>query len=158
MTKCFYLFKPNEEFTNDLKLYAASLLLKDLAEDNYKATYNNKAFNYRKKLAKTVTENRFTIFDSYYKKQKYQLIELLGSAYQSDMSFKDAIDKASSSKFDEYFKSKYPKYPTFKTRVTSKNLGEVVRSSVDHFAGRTNKLSKEVLDSFRITCWRSDCN
>lgn len=146
----FYLFKPNEEFNNDLKLYASSLLLKDLAEDSYKATYNSKAINYRRKLTKTLVENRFTIFESYYKKQKYKLIEILGTSYQPDMSFKDAIDKASSSKFNDYFKSKYPKYPVFKTRITEKNLTEIIRSGVDHFAGRTNNLSKDILDSLGL--------
>jgi len=146
----FLNFKPNDEFINDLRFYAASLLLKDLAEESYKATYNNKAINFRKKLTKVIYDNRFTIFDAYYRKQKHQLIELLGSAYQLDLSLKESIEKASSTRFDEYFRLKYPKYPNFKTRITSRNISEVVRSSLDHFAGRPTKLSREVLDSFSL--------
>ena len=78
----FFAFKQNEDFKNELKLYAAALSMKDLAEEKNKETYQNKANIYRKKLTKHLSENKNTCFEVIYKGVKKQLIEVLKGKIQ----------------------------------------------------------------------------
>ena len=79
-----------------------------------------------------------------------QLIEVLKSKYNKDMTFKDTIDLASSICLDEYFGTIYPGYPVMKTKITRKNQADSVRTAFDHFAGRKNQQSTQMLQSFGI--------
>lgn len=146
----FFSFKQNEDFKNELKLYAAALSMKDLAEEKNKETYQNKANTYRKKLTKHLSENKNTCFEVIYKGIKLQLIEVLKGKYNKDFAFKETIDTAASICLDEYFMLKYPKMPVFKTKITIRNQADLIRAGIDHFAGRTTQLSKAMLDSFNL--------
>jgi len=146
----FFAFKQNEEFNNNLKLYAAALSMKELAEEKNKQTYQKKADTYKKKLTLYLKENKNTCFDVIYKGVKRQLIEVLQGKYNRDFSLKESIDMAASICLDEYFASKYPKMPVFKTKITIRNQADIIRAGIDHFAGRTNKLSKALLESFDL--------
>ncbi|WP_243186892.1 DUF6079 family protein [Clostridium muellerianum] len=146
----FFAFKQNEEFKNDLKLYAAALSMKELAEEKNKETYQNKANIYKKRLTKYLSENKNTCFEVSYKGIKRQLIEVLKGKYNKDFAFKETIDAAASICLDNYFSSKYPDMPIFKTKITLKNQADTIRAGIDHFAGRTNQQSKALLESFNL--------
>lgn len=146
----FFAFKQNEDFKNDLKLYAAALSMKDLAEEKNKETYQNKANTYKKKLTRYLSENKNTCFEVIYKGMKKQLIEILKGKYNKDFAFKETIDSATSICLDNYFDTKYPNMPVFKTRITIKNQADTIRAGIDHFAGRTNQQSKALLESFNL--------
>lgn len=146
----FFTFIPNEEFKNDLKLYAASLSMKELAEEKNKDAYQNKANNFRKKLTKFLSENKTTCFEVLYKGEKKQILEVLKGRYKKDDPFKETMDAVSSICFDEYFSAKYPETPFFKTQITLRNQAEVVRVAIDRFAGRKNIQANAVLESFGL--------
>lgn len=146
----FLLFKQEDVFKDHLKIYAASLALKELAEEKNKKSYQDKAEIYRRKLISYLNENKTTCFEVLYQGKKQKLIEVLGSRYKHDTTFKETIDLASSSLFEKYFSTKYPEMPMFKTKLTLDNQAEVIRAGIDYFAGRTNQQAKALLDSFGL--------
>lgn len=146
----FFSFKEDENFKQSLRLYAASLLLKDLNEESQKETYQNNANVYKKKLTRYLSENKNTCFDVTYKRNKKQLIEILKGKYNKDFAFKETIDAAASICLDDYFSKKYPVMPIFKTKITIQNQANSIRAGIDHFAGRSTQQSKALLESFNL--------
>lgn len=146
----FFIFKPNDAFKNDLKLYAAALSMKELADEKNKETYQNKANNYRKKLTKFLSENKNTCFETIYRGNKKQIIEVLKVTNKKDLPFKDTMDLVASICFDEYFGEKYSDMPYFKLTITQKNQADIVRAGIDYYAGRRTQQSKALLESFDL--------
>lgn len=146
----FFLFKPNEEFKNILKLYSSAQILKNLAEEKNKLAYQSKAEFFKKKLTKYLSENKNTCFEVVYKGEKKQLLEVMGRLYKSTNPFKETIDLVASICLDEYFTTKYPEMPKFKIQITSKNRAEIIRAGIDRFAGRKNQQANALLESFDL--------
>ncbi len=146
----FFSFKPNDDFKNDLKLYAAALLMKELAEEKNKGAYQNKAANFKKKLMKYLSDNKTTCFEITYKGERKQAIEVLKAHYKKNDPFKETMDLISSICFDEYFNRKYPEMPIFKTPITMRNRADVIRTGIDRFAGRKNIQANALLESFGL--------
>lgn len=146
----FFKFKQNEEFQNTLKLFAAALMQRDLADEKNKAAYNTKAINFRKKLAHFLNENRVTCFEVVYKGDNKQLMAVLGSKYKSTDPFKETMDIVASMCFDSYFSGEYPEMPIFKTLITQKNHADTVRAGFDWFAGRKVVQATNLLESFKL--------
>jgi hypothetical protein len=146
----FFVFKPNEEFKNDLKLYAAACNMHDLAEEKNKAAYRGKSEIYRKKLTRFLTENKNTCFHAVYGGVKKQLPEILKGRYKPDDQLKDTIDLVSSLMLDYWFNEKYPEFPVMKTVITEKNRAEAVRRAFERFSGRKEQLGNYMLDSFGL--------
>jgi hypothetical protein len=146
----FFLFKPNEDFRNTLKLYGAAQILKDLAEEKNKPAYQNKAEFFRKKLTKYLSENKNTCFEVIYKGEKKQLLEVMKGQYKKTNPFKETIDLVASICLDEYFTKKYPEMPKFKIQITIQNRADVIRAGIDRFAGRKNQQANALLESFDL--------
>jgi len=146
----FFDFKHNEDFKNDLKLYAAALSMKELADEKNKEPYQNKANNYRKKLTKFLSENKNTCFETIYKGNKRQIIEVLKASNKKDLPFKDTMDLVASICYDGYFEEKYPEMPYFKITITQKNQADILRAGIDYFAGKRTQQSKGLLESFEL--------
>jgi hypothetical protein len=146
----FFLFKPNEEFKNTLKLYGAAQILKGLAEVKNKPAYQSKAEVYKKELTKYLSENKNTCFEVVYKGEKKQLLEVMGKLYKSTNPFKETIDLVASICLDEYFAKKYPEMPKFKIQITSRNRVEIIRAGIDRFAGRKSQQANALLESFGL--------
>lgn len=146
----FFLFKPNEDFKNTLRLFAAAQMLKELAEEKNKAAYQNKAEGFRKKLNKFLTENKNTCFEVTHVGVKRQLMEVMSGKYNSANPFKETIDLVSSLLLDGWFNEKYPNFPVFKTNITIKNQADAIRSAFDRFAGRKNVQSNSMLETFGL--------
>ena len=77
----FFAFKQSEEFKNNLRLYAAALMMKELAEEKNKGAYNSKADGFKKKLTRYLSENKNTCFEVTYKGEKKQLLEVMKGQY-----------------------------------------------------------------------------
>ena len=146
----YFYFRGNDDFKEDLRLYAAANAQADISEGKDKDAYLGKAAILRKKLIKYLSENKNTCFNVTYKCQMRQLIEVLKGKYNRDMTFKDTIDLASSICLDEYFGTIYPGFPVMKTKITRKNQAENVRAAFDYFAGRKNQQATLMLQSFGI--------
>ena len=146
----YFYFRGNDDFKENLCLYAAANAQADISEGKDKDAYLGKAAILRKKLIKYLSENKNTCFNVTYKCQTKQLIEVLKGKYDRDMTFKDTIDLASSISLDEYFGTIYPGYPVMKTKITRKNQAENVRAAFDYYAGRKNQQATAMLQSFGI--------
>ena len=146
----YLYFKSAEEFREMLSLNASANSLAAMSEGKDKDAYLNKAAVIRKKLIRSLTENKNTCFDVVYKRERRQLIEVLKGRYNRDMTFKDTIDLAASICLDAYFCEIYPEYPVMKTKITRKNMADAVRAAFDHFAGRKSQLSASMLQSFGV--------
>lgn len=79
-----------------------------------------------------------------------QMIEVLKGKYNRDMTFKDTIDLAASIVLDQYFGTKYPEFPVFRTKLTRKNRADAARAAFDYFAGRKNQQAAAMLQSFGV--------
>ncbi len=148
--EAFFHFKPNEEFKNTLRLYAAALMLKELAEEKNKTAYQSKAEVFRKKLNKFLAENKNTCFEVTHVGVKKQLMEVMSGKYNSANPFKETIDLVSSLLLDGWFTEKYPEFPVFKTNITIKNQADAIRSAFDRFAGRKNVQANAMLETFGL--------
>jgi hypothetical protein len=146
----FFIFKDNEEFKNDLRLYAAALLQRGQADENNKAAYQSKAEVFKMRLTKYLYENRSTCFDVVYNGVKKQPVEVMKGNYKPDNPFKETVDLVASLLLDDWFNDKYPDFPVFKTTITLKNQAEVMRKGYDQFAGRKEQLGNAMLDSFGL--------
>ena len=146
----FFSFKHNETFKGNLKLYAAALMMKEIAEEKNKPTYATKADGYRKKLTKYFSDNKSTCFEVIYKGEKRQLLEVLKGQYKSTTPFKETMDQVASISLDSFFASKYPDYPKFRTQITIKNQAEVIRAGFNRFAGKPDRMADYLLDSFDL--------
>lgn len=146
----YFYFRGNDDFKEDLRLYAAANAQADISEGKDKDAYLGKAAILRKKLIKYLSENKNTCFNVTYKCQMRQLIEVLKGKYNRNMTFKDTIDLASSICLDEYFGTIYPGFPVMKTKITRKNQAENVRAAFDYFAGRKNQQATLMLQSFGL--------
>ncbi|WP_347283185.1 DUF6079 family protein [Bacteroides caecimuris] len=146
----YFYFRGSDEFKEMLRMFAAANAQADISEGKDKDAYLGKAQMLKKKLVKYLSENKNTCFNVTYKCVMHQLIEVLKGKYNRDMTFKDTIDLAASISLDEYFGTIYPGYPVMKTKITRKNQADAVRSAFDHFAGRKNQQSTQMLQSFGI--------
>lgn len=146
----FFVFKPNEEFKNQLKLYAAALMMRELAEDKNKSAYAAKAEGFKKKLTRMLNENKITWFDVIYCGQRKMMKEVMKNQFKPGNPFKETMELAASICLDEWFTEKYPKYPHFKTQITVKNKGENLKYAYDRFAGRKNQTADLMLESFGL--------
>lgn len=146
----FFIFKPNEEFRNTLKLYSAALIMKDLAEEKNKSAYHNKAEVFKKKLTKFLSENKNTCFEVIYKGEKKQLMVVMGNRYKPTNPFKETIDLVASICLDGWFNEKYPEMPRFRTQITLRNLAETIRAGIDRYAGRKSQQANALLESFNL--------
>lgn len=147
----FFLFKQNDSFENDLKLYAAAKIQRDLAEEKNKAAYNQKATVYKKKLQHYLNDNKVTCFDVIYQGEKKTPLEIMGSKYKNTNPFKETMDLIASICFDGFFEEVYKDMPKFKTLITTKNMAETVEAGIKWFAGSTsNQMGRNLLESFDL--------
>lgn len=146
----YFYFRGSDEFKEMLRMFAAANAQAEISEGKDKDAYLGKAQMLKKKLVKYLSENKNTCFNVTYKCVMHQLIEVLKGKYNRDMTFKDTIDLAASISLDEYFGTIYPGYPVMKTKITRKNQADAVRSAFDHFAGRKNQQSTQMLQSFGL--------
>lgn len=146
----FFVFKQNEEFKNDLKLYAAALMMRDLAEEKNKGAYQTKADRYKKQLMKYLSENKNTCFEVIYGGEKKQLLEVMKGQYKASNPFKETMDLVSSICFDNYFNELYPEFPIYKTVITLKNQADTIRAGFDRYAGRKNQQANALLESYGL--------
>ena len=146
----FFIFKDNEEFKNNLRLYAAALMMKELAEEKNKSAYNAKADIFKKKLTRYLSENKNTCFEAVYCGDKKPLLDVMRGQYKSTNPFKETMDLVASICLDECFAEKYPQYPRFKTQITIKNQAETIRAGFDRYAGRKTQQADALLESFNL--------
>lgn len=146
----YFFFRGNDDFKETLGLCAAALSLAQISEGNDKEVYLNKADSHHKKLEKFLSENKNTCFNVTYDRRMRQIVEVLKGKYNRDANFKETIDTAASLVLDRHFSAKYPEFPAFRTKLTTKNINDTVRSAIDYFAGNKNQRATIMLQSLGV--------
>ncbi len=143
-------FRGNDEFRENLRLYAAANAQAEISGGKDRDTYLGKAAIRRKWLTKALNENKNTCFHIACKGRRCPLTEVLSGTYRTDRTFQDTMDLAASICLEEHFETRYPEYPVMGTKITRKNQTEYVRAAVDSFAGKKSRQAKVMLQSFGI--------
>lgn len=146
----FFKLKPDEEFYNNMKLYAAAKDLQSRASDNNtKKIYGKKAETYERKLKKWLNDNKNTSYNVIFKGIEEQLIQLTqGKTRKSN--YKDTIDIAASICLEEHFTTLYPEFPVFNIKVTKNNNAEIINRAIKYFAGQKTSDSEDFIASFGL--------
>lgn len=146
----FFKLKPDEEFYNNLKLYAAARELQSRASDNNtKGIYEDKAKKYERKLKEWLNKNKNTSYDVVFKGIKEQLIQLTKGKTR-DSNYKDTIDIAAGICLEEHFNALYPEFPVFKVKITRNNNAEIINRAIKYFAGQKTNDSKDFISGFGL--------
>ena len=146
----FFKLKPDEEFYNNMKLYAAVKDLQSHSSDNStKDIYRKKAEKYEGKLKQWLNDNKNTSYNVIFKGIEEQLIQLTQGKTR-DSNYKDTIDIAASICLEEHFTTLYPGFPVFNTRVTKNNNAEIVSRAIKYFAGQKTSDSEAFIACFGL--------
>lgn len=146
----YLYFKSSDEFKTVLTYYSAANSMASISEGKDKEAYHQKANQHRKRLIKLLNDNKNTVFDVVYKKERKQLIEVLKNRYKQDTNFGDAVELAASICLDDCFNTKYPKFPVMKTKITRKNMADNAAAAVEYFGGRKTQQATILLQSFGV--------
>ena len=146
----YFYFKPNDNFEDDLRFYAAAESQREISEGKERDAYEQKAQQMRTKLVRMLSNGKNTLFDVSYRGTRRQMVEVLKGRYDRDATFKDTIDLAASLCLEGYFKDKYPAFPVMHAKITRQNLAESLTAAYEQVAGRNTKLGRSMLGSFGL--------
>ena len=146
----FFKLKPDEEFYNNMKLYAAAKELQTLASDNNtKKIYKDRAEIYEGKLKKWLNDSKNTSYSVIFKGTEEQLIQLTKGKTR-DSNYKDTVDITASICLEEHFNTLYPEFPVFKIKVTRDNNAEIISRAIKFFAGQKTSDSEAFIKGFGL--------
>jgi len=146
----FFRYKPSEEFTDQLHLYAAAELLARQSSGNDKVAYTRKSDDIQRKLRKALNDARATGYAVTYQGKTRTPMEVMQNAYRPDNPLKETIELTASICLDSYFDTKYPEFPVFKEKITAENYRQVFIQVKDRFAGKETKQANAVLESLGL--------
>jgi len=146
----YFYFKPNDEFTEELRFYAAASELAAISEGKERDAYTAKAQQTKAKLVRTLSAGVSTMFDVSYKGTRKKLIETLSGRYNRDATFKDIIDLTAAICLDGYFCTKYPAFPRMRIKITRQNMADCLTNAYAQIAGRNTKQGRDMLQSFDL--------
>jgi hypothetical protein len=151
----FRLTKPDEEFRNPLRCYAAALDLASLASGHAKATYESKANGqngYLQQLVLWLRKNMATAIDVTYQGRSKPLIEWVkGKPVPQPANFRDLTNFVSGICLGAHFQDQAPEYPVFSILITSTNRAQAAQDALRAIAGQSRtKQATAVLDALEL--------
>lgn len=146
----YFYFKPEDDFTDKLKLYAAARDLERLNLGKDRDAYRGKADDLHKFLTRDLNEKKLTCFEVAYNGTRRRLIAVLRGQGGSDDTFGDTLDLAAALCLENYFSEKYPDFPAMKIKITRKNFLGLTRDAYQHFAGKKTRTTADMLRSFDL--------
>lgn len=146
----YFYFKPNDDFTESLRFFAAANELATISEGKERDAYTQKAQQAKAKLTRALSTGKNTMFDVSYRGMRKQLVEVLRGRYDRDATFKDTIDLAASLCLDEYFCEKYKDFPRMHIKITRQNMADSLEKAYAQIAGRVTQQGRAMLASFDL--------
>lgn len=146
----YFYFKPTDDFTDDLRFYAAASELASISEGKERDAYSAKAQQTKTKLVRALSAGKNTMFDVTYQGTRKQLIEVLRGRYDRDATFKDTIDLAASLCLDGYFNDRYPGFPRMRIKITRQNMADALTNAYSQIGGRNTQQGRAMLQSFDL--------
>ena len=129
----------DEEFDEALRFFAATTSLSMTSSQAYKATFQNKADFYRKKLSLWLTQHMFDAFTITHEDKtktvqqwiaNVNLREITGIASTYTLSFVESFDGVCSHILSPNFNAVAPEYPRFSVKLTESSIKNSVTDAI----------------------------
>lgn len=146
----YFEFTGDDEFINNLKMYAAAYKMADISSSDSRQTYLKKADEYEKCAIKWIRQNVNQCFNVRYRGDSRNILNWLNGRRWGDRTLKEQIDMAASACLSIWFNERYPNYPKFLLTVTSENINQVFKYGMEYIAGKKNDAGMKVLDSLQL--------
>ncbi len=146
----FRLVRRDEDFDQELRLYAAARLLA-LTAGGSRAHYEEKANLRLRKLVDWLRQNLSTAFEVTHQGVSKPLGEWMRGFRGGADDVREVVRTVGSVALAGHFAERYPDYPRFKTPVTEKNRAQLAQDALKHLAGITeSQHSRAVLDALEL--------
>lgn len=151
----FRLTGKDEEFSQNLKLYAAALELGSISSGIKKQTYEKKAIEHLTVLTKWLREHLFQAVEITYQGSRKKFVEWLkGSGGGGSLNIRDAVNTVASKCLAEHFVNRAPEYPQFSTLITYGRDGNAQQAAQEALRGiaqpNRSKQATAVLDALEL--------
>jgi hypothetical protein len=151
----FRLTGKDEEFSQNLKLYAAALELGSISSSIKKQTYEKKAIEHLTVLTKWLREHLFQAVEITYQGSRKKFVEWLkGSGGGGSLNIRDAVNAVASKCLAEHFVNRAPEYPHFSTLITYGRDGNAQQAAQEALRGvaqpNRSKQATAVLDALEL--------
>ena len=146
----FFRYKPSEEFTAQLRMYAAAEILKIQSSGNDKLVYQRKSDEISRKLHRILNDAKATGYDVTYCGKTNIPMQIMQNAYRSENPLKETIELTAAICLNSYFENKYPEFPVFKEKITADNYKSIFTAVKDRFAGKDTKQANIFLESLGL--------
>lgn len=155
----FRLTDVNEDFTQDLRLYAGAREMAKSASSGTRRIYENRASNtdpnkpgHLQKVMEWMQDNLRGNFDVTYKGVEKSLAEWLKKGkHGGGKTFRDTVNAAGSVCLSTYFEELCPEYPSFPMLITRENREQAARDAISSIAGSLKtKQATGVLDALEL--------
>ena len=151
----FRLKKKDDDFVENLRLYAASIELAQSATRAVKDTYEKKASEYLTNHLSEWLDNNFTTdINVTYKGVTKPLIDIAKGKIPPHATIRELINVIGSVLLSSYFKEISPDYPAFLglgSSVTSENISVYAQDAMKWIANiAKTKNAKTILDAFEL--------
>ncbi len=146
----FRLVRRDEDFDQELRLYAAARLLAQTAGGS-RAQYEDKANLRLKKLVAWLRQNLPTAVEVTHQGVSKPLGEWMRGFRGGADDVREMVRTVGSVALAGHFAERYPDYPRFKTPVTERNRAQLAQDALKHLAGITeSQHSRAVLDALEL--------
>ncbi len=151
----FRLTGKDEEFSQNLKLYAAALELGSISSGIKKQTYEKKAIEHLTVLTKWLREHLFQAVEITYQGSRKKFVDWLkGSGGGGSLNIRDAVNGVASKCLAEHFVNRAPEYPQFSTLITYGRDGNAQQAAQEALRGvaqpNRSKQAAAVLDALEL--------
>ena len=151
----FYLGGVDEVFRHSLRNYAAAFDLAATSSGHAKSTYESKAENYLKEVARWIGHHLTAGFEVTYQGKRDALMNWAKgkgpSATGSSVSVRDIVNTVGSACLSAHFADQAPEYPTFKVLITSGNRSQAAEDALKGISSATRTSQAiAVLDALEL--------
>jgi len=150
----------DDDFSETLKKYAASLDLASTSSGHAKSVYESKAEGFLRRLVRWLKEHMSSAFQITYQGRKKSLMEwargknireLAGVPSHERINFRDLVNAVTGTCLDTWFAELSPEYPHFSVLVTGANRTQAAQDALRWIAGATRtKQAAAVLDALEL--------
>lgn len=157
----FFLTNISDDFTESLKLYAASKELSLIAGDR-RSIYENLAQDYRNEVKNWLKNNLYNSVRIVYQGEEKQFLELHKELRIQSPTYKESINGIASLCLSLYFEDQAPEYPNFSVPITHQAIGEYIKEAFKTIRGVIKTKpgiaildGLELLDGDKLVCEKS---
>ncbi len=154
LDEIYYSLAEEQEFTDQLKLYAGAVEMSAISSGSNKDQYEIKAQQNKTRLTRWLRENFVRSFKVSHLDKTFSIPEA-GALYKTairDTNFRDQVFALSSAMLAPAFTDKFPQYPSFTgLDLTSQTLGSAAEAAIKAIgSGSAIRLAQVVLEGLQL--------